>query len=80
MTREEAEEQLTGIARGKAVKIGDQLLVATYSERIKAMAQLGKMRGWETPIKTETTLYGTAINIQVVDSKLPLVSNEQEVG
>jgi hypothetical protein len=67
MTREEAEEQLTGIARGKAVKIGDQLLVATYSERIKAIAQISKMRGWEAVSKIDMTTNGKPINALAVN-------------
>jgi hypothetical protein len=68
LTREQAEEILTNIAKGKARKIplksviedgvekfvGFELQYPNDGERERAIAQLSKMEGWDAPVKTET--------------------------
>lgn len=59
LDRIEAEEILTRIARGVETDIADIPLEITPHERIKAISDLSKMKGWNEPKKTEHTLDDT---------------------
>ena len=55
ISRNEALEILSKIASGGGRKVEGELMIPTDSERVRAIGQMGKMQGWETPIKTAFT-------------------------
>ncbi|MDR2586370.1 MAG: hypothetical protein LBC84_09200 [Prevotellaceae bacterium] len=56
LTRYESLETLSTIAKGTARKIGEDVIIPSDGDRIRAIQQLAKMEGWEAPIKTDNTV------------------------
>ena len=62
-------ERLSEIKAGKALKVGDQIIVATFADELRAKAeirnirtQIGKWYGFEAPKKVDHTSKGKSIN------------------
>ena len=54
ISRSECIGVLANIIRGETRSIADETMAPTDADRIRAIAQLAKMQGWEAPIKTES--------------------------
>ena len=62
MSRNKALKTLSNIAEGEHRKVGGEIIIPTDSDRIKAIAQLSKMSGWDAPTKiTETDVAGNNV-------------------
>lgn len=62
-------ERLSEIKAGKALKVGDQIIVASFADELRAKAeirnirtQIGKWYGFEAPKKLDHTSKGESIN------------------
>lgn len=58
LTRHERMKIASDIGKGKAWKVGDEILIPTSSDRLRALDYLSKVEGDYAPIKSETTLNG----------------------
>ena len=54
ISRSECIGVLANIIRGEARSIADETMAPTDADRIRAIAQLAKMQGWEAPTKVES--------------------------
>ena len=62
LSRNECLKTLSNIARGDTRTVGDNTVVPTDGDRIRAITQLSKMQGWEAPQKVaETDVQGNDI-------------------
>lgn len=55
LSRFKSLEILSNIANGTGRKAGDEILIPSDGDRIRAIQQLAKMEGWEAPTKTAQT-------------------------
>jgi hypothetical protein len=55
MSRNEALQNLSKIAKGTARKVNDKVVSTTYADQIKATEMLARLQGWNAPEVTEIT-------------------------
>ena len=56
LSKHEALELLSEIAKGKHKKVEGHLVIITANEQRSAIETMAKLNGWEAPKKTETTI------------------------
>ena len=62
LTRGETVRILSDIAKGETREVSGEVIVPSASEQVRAIQQLSKMEGWDTPNKVDITSGGRAIN------------------
>lgn len=63
LTKFERMEIASNIAKGKARKVNDQIIIPTDGDRIRALDYLAKIEGDYAPNKTDINVSSTEINI-----------------
>ncbi len=67
LSKHDAMEILTTIAKGTASKVDDKIIIPTASERTKAIAELSKFSGWYEPEKIEDVTKDNKLEIVIID-------------